>query len=74
MTPFIGVLISWLIVERKSDLAFEAMSAPSRAAARSSVACRSSVTSLPFKTYPRTERSLSWLVTVQAIVRQTPFW
>ena len=32
ITPFIGVRISWLIVERKSDLAFDAISAPSRAA------------------------------------------
>ena len=50
ITPFIGVRISWLIVDRNSDFAFDAISAPSRAAARSSAAWRASVTSPPLST------------------------
>ncbi len=50
MTPFIGVRISWLIMETNCDFAFDATSAASRAATRSSAAWRASVTSPPFST------------------------
>ena len=50
MTPFIGVRISWLIVERNCDFVREATSAASRAATRSWAAWRASVTSPPLRT------------------------
>ena len=50
MTPFIGVRISWLIVETNWDFVREASRAPSRAATRSCAAWRASVTSPPLRT------------------------
>ena len=72
MTPFMGVRISWLIMDTNSDFVFDATSTASRAANRSSDAWRASVTSNPFSTYPLTDGSARRLDAVQAMVRHSP--